>query len=82
MRNFCSLYKKCRRKNVATTTLDCFIEYTDEPTSEPKTAKKSPSARYTSWLIIIFAANKNNLFTEEIIHFPFSRDLFIRGNLT
>ena len=39
MRIFCSLYKKCRRENVVTTTLDCFIEYTDEPTSEPKTAK-------------------------------------------
>mgnify|MGYP001771590476 FL=1 len=39
MRNFCSLFKKCSRENVVTTTLDCFIEYTDEPTSEPKTAK-------------------------------------------
>ena len=39
MRIFCSLYKKCSRKNVVTTTLYCFIEYTDEPTSEPKTAK-------------------------------------------
>ena len=39
MRIFCSLYKKCRRENVVTTTLDRFIEYTDEPTTEPNTAK-------------------------------------------
>ena len=39
MRIFCNQYKKFRRENVVTTTLDCFIEYTDEPTSEPKTAK-------------------------------------------
>ena len=41
MRIFCSLYKKCRRENVVTTTLDCFIEYTDEPTDEPKTESKA-----------------------------------------